>query len=125
MTNPFPKYNSSRLTGDKGITLVSKIIEDKFNWIFRAIPQEHDFGIDGYIDIVNNESYVTGKSIAIQIKTGPSYFKKKTSYGWEFQGETKHLNYYLNHTSPIVLIIVNLENQQAYWVLFDSVDSYL
>jgi hypothetical protein len=120
MTNPFPKYTSSRLTGDKGVTLVTKIIEDQFNWIFRATPQEHDFGIDGYIDIVNSESYVTGKSIAVQIKTGPTYFKKTTSNGWEFHGEIKHLNYYLNHSSPLVLIIVDLEIQQAFWVLFDA-----
>ena len=119
MNNPFPKYTSSQSTGNKGVTLVTKIVEEEFNWIFRGTPQEHDFGVDGYIDIVNDNFYVTGKSIAVQIKTGSTYFKTKTSNGWEFNGDVKHLNYYLNLSSPIIIVIVNLDLQQAYWVLFD------
>jgi hypothetical protein len=119
MSNPYPKYTSSQSTGNKGVTFVTQKIEEEFDWIFRGTPQEKDFGIDGYIDIVNEEYFVTGKSIAVQVKTGATYFKYPTSNGWEFHGDNKHLNYYLNHTAPVVIIIVDLELRKAFWVLFD------
>ncbi len=119
MANIFPKYNSSRLTSERGVTLVKKIIENEFNWIFRPTPLEHDFGIDGYIDIVNESQYITGKSIAIQIKTGKSYFERETKSGWEFVGETKHLNYYLNLNHPVLIVLVNLDSELIFWTEFD------
>lgn len=119
MANIFPIFNSNRLTSERGVTLVKKIIENEFNWIFRPTPLEHDFGIDGYIDIVNDSQYVTGKSIAIQIKTGKSYFERETKSGWEFVGEIKHLNYYLNLNHPVLIVLVNLDSELVYWTEFD------
>lgn len=119
MNNKFPKYISTRKTAEKGVTLVKQKIENQFDWIFRPTPLEHDFGIDGYIDIVNELSYVTGKSIAVQIKTGTSYFKTKTTDGWEYKGDLKHLNYYLNLNHPVLIFIVDLINNSVYWTLFE------
>ena len=70
-----PKYNPKRKKGEEGVTIVKNIIERKLNWVFRKITLDDDFGLDGYIDILQEGQYVTGKSIGIQIKTGPSYFK--------------------------------------------------
>jgi len=117
--NKFPKYISTRLTAEQGVTLVKQRVENEFNWIFRVTPLEHDFGIDGYIDIVNDDKYITGKSIAVQIKTGKSYFKKKTSNGWEYKGEIKHLNYYLNLNLPVLIILIDEESKDVYWSLFE------
>lgn len=120
MKQEFPKYNPNRLTADKGVTLVKTLIENEFGWIFRPTPLEHDFGIDGYIDIVNDQNYITGKSIAIQIKTGSSYFTQPTNSGWKYNGELKHLNYYLNVDNPVLIVIVDLEVNKAFWTEFDT-----
>jgi len=120
MKHKFPKYNPNRLTAEKGVTLVKKLIENEFGWIFRPTPLEHDFGIDGYIDIVNDKNYITGKSIAIQIKTGSSYFNQSTSSGWKYNGEIKHLNYYLNVENPVLIVIVDLDKNKAFWTEFDT-----
>lgn len=114
-----PKYNVSSKKGEDGATIAKEIIEDDLKWIFRKNHQENDFGIDAYIDIITNEGYVTGKSIALQIKTGNSYFKEQNEIGWIFRGELKHLNYYLNHDIPVVIVLVNEKIKSAYWGLCD------
>lgn len=115
----FPQYNANRKTGERGLTFIKEIVESELNWIFRKVAQDDDFGLDAYLDILNDGKYVTGKQIGIQIKTGVSYFRTKNSNGWVFIGETKHLNYYLNLPFPVIIVLVNIEEKKAYWVEFD------
>jgi hypothetical protein len=114
-----PKYDKSSKTGEVGLTIVKEIVENKLNWIFRKNHQETDFGIDAYFDIIAEKNSITGKSIAVQIKSGDSYFKEPNELGWTFRGEMKHLNYYLNHEIPVIIIIVDIENKSCYWNLCD------
>jgi len=114
-----PKYNKQSKKGEDGITIIRQIIEKELNWIFRPNHKEHDFGIDAYLDIITELGYVTGKTIAAQVKTGPSYFKETNNFGWVYRGEMSHLNYYLNHDIPVVIIIVNEEVGKAFWCLCD------
>lgn len=118
MDNNFPKYNKSTQIGDIGVTMVEYIILNKLGWKFRKNHLEDDFGIDGYIDLITETNYITGKSIAVQIKCGSSFFSDETSIGWHFNGSKKHLNYYLNNQLPIVIILVNPDTQKIYWALF-------
>jgi hypothetical protein len=115
-----PKYNNSRKTGNIGVNLFQSLIENDYGWLFRRTPQEYDFGIDGYIDLITNEGFVTGKSIAVQIKSGKSYFSNVDEEGFVYSGEMKHVNYYSNHDAPIVLILVNVESNEIYFNEFDK-----
>ncbi len=115
-----PQYNKSAKIGKKGITILSRIVEAELNWILRINHQEDDFGIDAYIDIISGKKQVTGKSIAIQVKSGESYFKYKNQFGWKFYGEMRHLNYYLNHEIPVLLVIVDTNKHKAFWALCDA-----
>lgn len=117
--NGFPKYNSQRRIGERGVTLVKTIVEDEFSWIFRPTHLEDDFGLDGYLDIIGIDNSVTGKYLGVQIKTGSSYFKNVTATGWKYIGENKHLNYFLNSSFPILILLVNIEEKKVYWVEFD------
>lgn len=117
--NNFPKYSSKRRTGDKGVTLVKSIVENEFDWIFRPTHLEDDFGLDGYFDIIGTDNSVTGKYLGVQIKTGKSYFTNENSFGWKYVGENKHLNYFLNSNFPILIILVDVELKNAFWVEFD------
>jgi hypothetical protein len=101
----FPKLLNERLIGEAGVNAISSIINDKLKWIFRRVNAEHDFGIDGYIDIVADNGDVTGQSIAVQIKTGSSFLKRKVTAGFTFYGEKKHLNYYLNLKLPVLIVL--------------------
>ena len=114
-----PKYDGPAKKGEEGATIVKAIVEEDLKWIFRKNHQENDFGIDAYIDLITDKNYVTGKSIAIQIKTGDSYFKEQNETGWIFRGKLKHLNYYLNHDIPVIIVLVDDQNKSAYWCLCD------
>lgn len=114
-----PLYNESSRKGEKGITILKNLIESEIGWILRINHLENDFGIDAYIDVIEKASFVTGKTIATQVKTGSSYFKEKNEFGWVYRDEISHLNYYLNHDIPVIIIIINEKDEKAYWALCD------
>ena len=114
----FPIIQKSTITGENGITTVKNIVENNLNWLFRQNHLEHDFGIDAYIDVITDSGQVTGKSIAIQVKTGKSFFKETNEIGFIFRGEIKHLNYYMNLQAPILIVIVDDIKKIAYWEVF-------
>lgn len=115
-----PKYNLSKKIGNIGLSILKIIVENELGWIFRINHLEDDFGIDAFIDIINELGQVTGKSIALQVKSGKSYFGNKVINGWIYQDEIKHLNYYLNHDIPIIIILVDIENKKGFWTLCDA-----
>lgn len=109
-----PKNTKSNRTGRKGLNIIQKIVETQLNWTLRVNHQEDDFGIDAYIDLIE-DGCVTGKSIAIQVKTGQSYLKELDETNWDFKGKLRHLNYYLNHDIPVLIVLVDDEKETAYW----------
>ncbi len=115
----YPKYRKSQNTGKVGESFIDNFIHQTLGWIYRPVHQESDFGIDGYIDIVSDEN-VTGQTIAIQIKCGDSYFNKTTDGLIRYEGDRKHLNFYLNSLSPIVLIVLNSDCSKGKWVEFNA-----
>lgn len=116
----FPKINSAGQTGRKGIAILKDKVENELNWLFRETHLEDDFGIDGHLDIISDDGKVTGKSIAFQLKTGESFFQEKNDIGYIFRGNNKHLNYYINYSLPILIILVNPNTRKIIWELFDA-----
>ncbi|MES9995937.1 DUF4365 domain-containing protein [Desulfovibrio aminophilus] len=82
-------------------------------WLFREQPI-HDFGIDAQVEIVDRNQ-PTGKLIALQIKSGVSYFRNKSDKGFSFIIADTHLKYWLNHSLPVLIILYNPENETLYW----------
>lgn len=115
-----PKQSQGAETGEKGLTIVKRIVENELRWIFRKNHQENDYGIDAYIDLTTDLRQVTGKSIALQIKTGQSYFLEETTTGWIYRDKIEHLNYYLNHEIPVVILLVDDIKSTVYWCLCDG-----
>ena len=112
-----PKRNIQQLRGNIGSAFFDLFVNRDLQWIFRPVHQEHDFGIDGYIDIVEDNE-ITGASIAVQIKCGESYVAKKTIGGFRYEGSIKHLNYYSNIREPVLLIILDSRGENGWWVEF-------
>lgn len=108
-------YSESDETGDIGIDLVSLTVKRELSWIFREQPK-NDLGIDGHIEIVNENRESTGRLIAAQVKTGSSYFKHEKENGYIFYGDNKHLKYWLHHSLPVVIILCDERNDTCYWV---------
>lgn len=62
-----------------------------------------DYGIDAIIES-KNDKYLSGKMIAVQIKSGDSYFKEQKDNCVIYGGDIKHY-YWLNHSLPVIIVL--------------------
>jgi hypothetical protein len=114
----FPKQTRSQRVGRVGESYFEHFVTTILHWVYRPVHRESDFGIDGYIDVTSEES-VTGRSLAVQIKCGDTYIAKRTAGGIKYEGSNRHLNYYMNQSVPIILIVLSSDCSEGYWVEFD------
>jgi len=114
----FPRITKAKQKGLSGQSYFQNMVINEWGWLYRKNEQDNDFGIDAYIEIVNDGN-VTGKMIGVQIKYGDSYFSKKKNNRIIFNGEQKHLNYYQNSDVPIIIVLINNNFTEIYWRKFD------
>lgn len=119
MTSGYPTFSPSARKGEAGVNYVAQLANDSFGWIFKRTHQEHDFGVDGQLEVVTDESHVTGQLVAVQIKHGASYFSEKNKWGYVYRGENKHFNYLSNYPVPVLLVICNPATDECLWVQFE------
>ncbi len=106
---------SSARAASIGVTLTKLAVEKELDWLFREQPTE-DYGIDAQVEIVEGEA-VSGKLLALQIKSGPSWFKQAGPGGWWFRPDAAHVQYWTNHSLPVVVVLVHPETERCYWQL--------
>lgn len=110
--NELMKIHHNSKTDRIGIQAVGEQFE-RAGYIFREQPIS-DYGIDAQIEFVEGE-IVTGKLIALQIKTGTSWFQESTEEGYVFRGDNEHLKYWIEHSLPVLIILHNPETKISYW----------
>ena len=99
-------------TERKGVAAVEKLFAD-IGWFFRE-QHVHDWGIDAHVEIVR-DGRPTGELIALQIKSGTSFFVGEDGEAVPFRMDAKHLQYWLEHSMPVVIVLYNPESDTAYW----------
>jgi hypothetical protein len=110
----YPEYTEDAEMGERGTWIVEGIVRDSLGWLFREI-QKSDLGIDGFIETLDDERKSKGRLLALQLKTGPSYFKEQNDDGFVFRGEPKHLKYWLEFSLPVLLVLCDPDKQICYW----------
>lgn len=98
-----------------GLTHTQMAIEDGLGWLFRAQPTE-DYGIDAHAEVVDGEK-VSGKLLALQIKGGTSWFREPGPGGWWFRPDAEHVQYWRNHSLPVVVILFHPGTNLCHWQL--------
>ena len=96
-----------------GILAVDTIATREFKWIFRE-QTVLDMGIDAHLETVDDGA-PTGRLIALQIKTGASYFDEQSATSIVFRGKNTHLEYWTKHALPVVVILHDPEKNESYW----------
>jgi hypothetical protein len=104
---------ASHLKERTGLLLVEQRIVEELRWIFRNQPVS-DFGIDAHLEVVQHES-ATGRLVAMQIKSGPSYFREETEETIVYRGDPEHLRYWLQHSLPVIVILADPAGRRCYW----------
>src|SRR5580704_14435654 len=93
-----------------GVNAVERIVINDLGWIFREQPIL-DFGIDAQAELV--EDGPTGKLIGLQIKSGLGNFSE-TSDGLVYYGDLDHLDYWLSHSLPVILVAHLPESDETF-----------
>lgn len=102
--------------GNAGVAIVDEIINSVFDWIFRRQDVAGtDHGIDAQIEIVDDAGTPTGHLLAAQIKTEKKYFRSASRDAFVFYGKLRHLEYWLDHSLPVLVILVDKQSRTAYW----------
>jgi len=113
-----PRRQSTARTASVGISRTKLAIEEVLGWLFREQPTE-DYGIDAHAEIVDGDS-VEGKLLALQIKSGQSWFKESGPGGWWFRPRAEHVQYWTNHSLPVVVVLYRPESRKCYWQLVNQ-----
>lgn len=105
-------------TDRAGVHLTGLRTTIELNYIFRA-QETSDYGVDGHVEIKDDEG-PTGRLVGVQIKTGSSYFSDERDDGWIFRPKDRHIRYWLAHSLPMFLLLVDLAAKEIYWQVLDE-----
>ena len=96
-----------------GINHVGEIAE-RNNWMFREQPV-NDIGIDAHIEFV--DSFGKPKQLlALQIKTGESWFKEQKDNCVVFRNITeRQYNYWTMNSLPCIVVLYNPDDNTCVW----------
>lgn len=106
------KIAQSAKTERDGVQIVGEQFV-RAGYIFRE-QTVSDYGIDAHIELVDGDN-VTGKLIAVQIKSGSSWLKEKSKEAFIFRGDKEHLKYWLEHSLPVLIVLCDVKNRQCFW----------
>lgn len=120
MKSSFPTRTATAKLGELGVSIVSRTVSDVFGWLFKRNHQEHDFGIDGQVELVTDQGQVSGQMFAVQIKCGMSFLAERNQWGYVYRGEPKHFNYLANYPLLILICLCDPESSECYWEIFDA-----
>jgi ribosomal protein S18 acetylase RimI-like enzyme len=105
------KYPSSAQTGERGIALVRQIATDA-GAIFRPF-ENADLGIDGLIELLNDEREPSGYCVLVQVKAGTSYIRNGRFF---LDADKAHFETWARYGLPVAAIICDLTSKEARWV---------
>jgi hypothetical protein len=105
-------------TEDAGVLAVRKAALEA-GVISREQPT-HDVGVDIHFEFTDSRGDATGRLLAIQVKTGSSYFANATDGGWWFYIDKRHENYWLGHSLPVILALHDERDGNTYWVQVEA-----
>jgi hypothetical protein len=106
---------TNEATSEAGVGWLKYAVAAKLGWIFREQPSQ-DKGVDAQIEEVLG-GCATGRLIGLQIKSGSSWFKRKTRSGYIYTGDLEHLTYWQAHSLPILVVLFDPKASEAYWQL--------
>jgi hypothetical protein len=117
---PLARYGTLRgmsgsrdLTSREAVRAVEAAVVRKLGWYSRE-PPAPDYGIDLYVEAAV-DSVPNGRMLAMQIKGGASFFTETTDDGVVFRGEQRHLDYWLAHSLPVVVVLYDPDDQMILW----------
>ena len=111
------KWTAKRKTEYEGVLFVHQVVNQQGS-IYRPIHQEEDTGIDGIIELVEDEE-AQGLLVAVQVKSGDSYARADK---FIVPVDEAHLVYWQSLMLPVVVVCYSPSRELAAW---QSLSHYL
>lgn len=115
-----PQRIPQHITESKSYKIFSNHIPHE--WIIRDVT-ERDYGIDCYIELVNNKNQITGELISVQLKAkemGIPWTKKNTYTHYDINSGTT--NYWHNFSTTVYLCFIDNYTEEVFFI---SVKDYI
>jgi len=106
------KAKKTDRTERQGVGIAMAAFE-RIDFAFRE-QHESDYGIDAHAELLEKEM-PTGQLLGIQLKTGPSYLSEQTDEGYVFRTDREHIEYWSNHSLPVVIALCDPNQEVVYW----------
>jgi hypothetical protein len=109
----FPKRVDQHIIETDSYKIFSNNIPSK--WIIRDIS-ERDYGVDCYIEIVNENNQLTGDLVSIQLKGISSEINWTKNETYNISGiKISTSNYWNNFQTPVFIFVIDTLNQKVYY----------
>jgi hypothetical protein len=94
-----------------------KLFESKIpnNWIVREIT-ERDYGIDCYLELVNENNQLTGELVFIQLKSRESIEWTSSDTYKISDIKISTTNYWNQFAVPVFIFLADIQKQEIYWL---------
>ena len=113
----FPKRAKQHISESSSFSLFNLVIPD--NWILRELT-EKDYGIDCYLEIVNDSNDITGEFTLVQLKSKLNGITWTLNDYYTLTGvKISSTNYWKQIDVPVFIFVIDIKNKKVY---FKSVD---
>ncbi len=108
------KIGNSDMIGARGVNLIERrILEMCFLWYPSGGVEA---GIDGRLEIRNEDAEVTNCIISVQSKATDGAFEGETDSELTFTCNERDLRYWLKGNLPVILVYSRSRTDEAYWL---------
>lgn len=108
-----PRIGDKDFTELDGVNKVA-VVANRARCLWRPTPTK-DVGIDGQIEHVAPDGEPSGRLIAVQVKSGDSYFRGEKDDRVPYRVEAKHAAYWAGFTLPVVLVLHREDRDLTIW----------
>lgn len=108
------KIGNSDMIGARGVNLIERrILEMGYLWYPSGGPEA---GIDGRLEIRNENAEVTNLILSVQSKATDGAFEGETETELTFACSERDLRYWLKGNLPVILVYSRPRTDEAYWL---------
>src|ERR1700684_3991609 len=108
------KIGMGDITGALGVNIIERrILEMGFLWYPSGGVEA---GIDGRLEIRNEDAAVTNCIASVQSKAADEAFEGETETEVTFTGSERDLRYWLKGNLPVILVYSRPRTDEAYWL---------
>lgn len=109
----YPKVGDEAFTEQEGEIAVQSAV-NRARCVWRK-TSTRDVGIDGQIEYIDAEGNATGRIVAVQVKSGASYFPGEIDDALTYPVPPKHRDYWRDFPLPVILVLYEPGLETAYW----------